>query len=206
MQQILLASTSENKKLRIQKLLQLIDKKYEVFLPTDLNIEEIEIVEGDDVSKNAELKAMAYFGRTTLPIVGYDQGLEIEGENLTPALVKRNALRMKIESKLSQAEISDLITNFYIGIANNHGGEVKARWLDAFFIVNQKGQTGSSMAYRPIILTNKSKGMPDLKSPITNLYKVIPINKYVCDLTAEEDFEYRQKMIQSALLELLDKE
>lgn len=205
MQKILLASTSENKKLRIQKLLQLTDKKYEVFLPCDLNIEEIEIVEGDDVSKNAELKARAYWGKTDLPIIGYDQGLEIEGENLTPAFVKRNALHGQSESGLTPAKISELITSYYIHIANNHGGEVKARWHDAFFIVNKEGKTSSSVAYRPIILTNKSKGMPDLKSPITNLYKVIPINKYVCDLTAEEDFEYRQKMIQSALLEILDR-
>ena len=43
MKKILLASTSEKKKLRIQKLLQLIDLEYEIILPVDLNIEKIDI-------------------------------------------------------------------------------------------------------------------------------------------------------------------
>lgn len=205
MKKILLASTNKKKKLRIQKLLKLIDKKYEIFLPSDLNIGKIEIVEGDDVLANAELKARAYWGKTDLPIIGYDQGLEIEGENLPSAFVKRNALNGNEESSFSEEEVYKFMTKFYMDVASRHGGEVSARWLDAFVLVNREGKTCQSIAYRPILITNEPRGKIDIKSPVTNLYKVIPINKYVCELTAEEDFVYRQKMIQSALLEILNK-
>lgn len=199
MNKILLSTTNYKKKERIQRLLN----KYKIVMPDDLNLKIIEVTEGKDVYKNAELKAQAYFGKTDLPILGYDHGLEIENESLSPALVRRNALKGKNEDLLSKQEIYNLMIKFYTDLAKKHGGEVRARWIDAFSLVDKSGKIHKSVTYRPIIITTEVKGAPNINSPITNIYKVLPINKYVCDLTAEEEFKYRQVMIQKAVLELL---
>lgn len=197
---ILLASTSSKKKNRLNRLLSGLN--YEFLLPEDLNLPQIEISEGNDIYENAKLKAMVYFKKTNLPIIGYDQGLYIEGENINPALVKRNALQGKAESAVSDIELYILMINYYKNIAKKHGGEVSAHWIDSFVLIDPLGNIKTSTAKRPIILTDKIVGKANYKSPISNLYIVLPLGKYVSEMSEAEDSEYRLKPIKESLFNL----
>lgn len=74
--------------------------------PAEAGIAAVEVEEGSDILENARAKAMAYAGKTDLPILGLDTAFVIPGEDLDPAKVKRNALGGRDERSLAVEEIA----------------------------------------------------------------------------------------------------
>lgn len=203
MNKILLASTNSHKKDRLNLLARHFSKDYEFVIPSDLGVEKVEIAEDGDVYENAEQKARAYLGQTNLPILGYDVALVIPGEDFDPARVKRNALGGRTESELTREEIYHLMVDFYSGIAKKHGGEAEAHWIDALVLLKPNGEIRRADCQRPILITAKQVGKAEIEAPISNMYRVMPIGKYVAEMTEEEDIENRLKPIRKVLFKLI---
>lgn len=199
--QLLVATNNKAKIARVNLLL----KGRDVFLvtPQEAGIEVPDVEEGSDILENAERKARAYYGKTDLPILGIDTAFVIQGEDLDPALVKRNALAGRNESDLSQEEIAKAIMTFYRDIAERHGGRAPAFWRDALALVLPDGSVRREVDKRPVILTGEVYGEPDPYFPLRAMYIVEATGKYVADQTPEEEL-VDLRPFQEALIKLLE--
>jgi len=199
---ILLATTNKAKIGRVRKLLKVSRPEVKVDIPTDLGLEAIEVDEGNDLLDNARAKTRAYLGKTGLPIVGMDAGFFVDGEELDPALVKRNALEGRDESEFSQHEIGQRMLVFYQNIARNHGGQVEAYWKDVFVMVLPDGTEKVAESIRPVVLTTEVHGEVSDFMPLRSLYYSKDTGKYAAVAT-EEDENIELRPISDALLNLL---
>lgn len=99
---VFLATNNGGKIERFKNLLKQVDNDIEVYTPTELNIEIIDVVEnGKTLEENAKLKAAAYAGKVNMPILANDTGFYVEGEGFVDA-PKRHALRGTDEKDLSK--------------------------------------------------------------------------------------------------------
>ena len=199
---ILLATNNGAKIERLKKLLRFIDFNMEVFSPSDLGIEIIEVEEsGATLTENAEIKARAYLGNVTMPILANDTGFYVEGEGFVEA-PKRIALGGASEKDLSKDEISKKILDFWKDVARKHGGAVDAAWIEAFVVVYPDGSTESICSRREIILTDQEFGIPHQQFPVRALYRAKATNKpAICHTDEEEILE--MKPVIGALMKVL---
>jgi len=92
---IFLASNNKSKKERIEKIFKHLGLKIKVRSPKDLKIEIPKIKEDGTLLENAQEKAKAYQGKVDMPILAMDTGFFVDGENVDPVKVKRNALNLR---------------------------------------------------------------------------------------------------------------
>ncbi|MDQ7815277.1 MAG: non-canonical purine NTP pyrophosphatase [Patescibacteria group bacterium] len=199
---ILLATTNKAKIERIRKLLKVSRSEVKVDVPTDLGLEVIEVEEGNNLLDNARAKTRAYLGKTGLPIVGMDAGFFVDGEELDPALVKRNALDGRMESEFSQHEIGQRMLVYYQNIARNHGGQVEAYWKDVFVLVLPDGTEKTAESIRPVVLTAEVHGEVDDFMPLRSLYYSKITGKYAAE-AIEEDEMRELEPVSRALREII---
>ena len=184
---IFLATNNRGKIDRFKNLLKQVDKNIEVYIPSDLNMEMMDVVEtGKNLAENARLKANAYFGKINMPILSNDTGLYVKGEGFVDA-PKRKALGEIDENTLSEEEISKRILSFWKGVATRHGGKVDAAWIEAFIVLYPSGEVKEAESQREIILTDQEFGIPPLQMPIRALYYSKTTNKPVIQYSKEED-------------------
>lgn len=184
---ILLATTNAKKIERIRKLLNASGSGIEAKIPSDVGIEPIEVEEGSDLLANARDKARAYFGETSLPVLGTDTGFFLEDEVLDPAMVKRNALEGADERSLSQKEIGQKILAFYQNLARKHGGKAEAYWKDVFVLMMPDGSERSAEAIREVVLTDVVHGEVNEFMPMRSLYYSKVTGKFTADSTDEDE-------------------
>lgn len=202
MKKIFLATNNEGKVERFRKLLAATEREAELQTPRDLGIEMIEVVEdGKTLHENAEIKARAYFGKVTLPILGNDTGFWVEGEGLvhTP---KRTALGEKAEADLTREEIARHLVEFWKGIAKKHGGTVDAAWVEAFVLLDPDGTLHTAESRREVILTDREFGEAHIQMPVRALYISKTTNKPAIQHTDEEELLEMQPVI-DALIQVL---
>lgn len=182
---VLIATTNPAKVERVRALLR--DTGVELPTPTDLSLKSIDVDEGSDIAENARRKAVAYRTQTDLPILGMDSAFVIPGEDMDPAMVRRNALGGRDETAMSRQEIAEAIIAFYRGIAARRGGRVEASWEDAFALSLPDGAMREERSHRPVMLTDDVRGEVNPHFPMRSTYIVGPTGKYVADQTPEDE-------------------
>lgn len=160
---------------------------HEFVTPADLGLPSLEVEEGSDIRRNAEMKALAYRELTDLPILGLDSAFVIPGINLDPAKVKRNALEGKDEASMTREEVAEAIVAFYRCLVVVNGGPMPAYWEDASVLVMPNSETRAVTCRRPVILTGEVQGKLNPAFPLRSMYIVEPTRKYVCDQTVEDE-------------------
>ncbi len=200
---ILIATNNKSKKARVQKLLEKNNIVVDLVSPSELGIENIDVAEDGTLEENAIAKAQAYSEHTDLPILANDTSLVIDGVELDPVRVKRNALGDSDEKDLSQEEIAQKILDFYIDIIKEKGGKVNGYWYEKWALVMPDGTTHISEAKRNIVLTDEIHGEVDLYFPLRSLYYSQDTGKYHHEAT-EEDYLLEMQPVVSALKQLLN--
>ncbi len=183
---VLIATTNPAKVERVRALLH--DTGVELPTPTDIGLKPVDVDEGSDIAENARRKAAVYREFTDLPVLGMDSAFVIPGEDLDPAMVRRNALQGRDEAAMSRQEIAEAIIAFYQGIARKRGGTVSAHWDDAFALSLPDGTVREERSHRPVTLTTEVRGKVNPHFPMRSIYIVGPTGKYVADQTPDDEF------------------
>ncbi len=195
--QVLLATNNLSKKARVEKLLKAIGVQIKIITPKDLGIEVVEPKEDGDLFENAKEKAELYRGKTELPILGIDTGFFMQGEEIDPVKVKRNALGERNEKELSQREIGKLIHEYYKGIVKKRGGKVNAYWQDVAALSLPAGLVHLADDKREVIITDQVKGEIDMYFPMRSLYISKATGKYIADQTEADELLEQGPFIQT---------
>lgn len=183
--EIFLATQNPAKVARVRQVLA--EHAVRVFVPGDQGIVPVDVAEGSDMVWNAEAKARAYFGKTSLPIVGTDTAFVVEGEMIDPALVRRNALEGMHEDEMSQQEIADAMIHFYRSLAEKRGGSVSARFVDVFVCLFSDGTRREERGERPVLLTTEVRPPLNLSFPLRSMYIAQASGVYGSEQNAEEE-------------------
>jgi leucyl-tRNA synthetase len=193
--EIFLASNNKSKKERIEKIFKHLNIDIKVLAPKDLKIETPEIKEEGNLLENAEEKAKAYQEKVKMPILAMDTGFFIDDQSFDPVKVKRNALVGCKEEDLSQEEIYRKMVDYYKEIANQHGGQVDAHFIDAITLIDSEGKLSNFEIKREVILTNEEHETGDIYFPINTLYKLKNCGKYSADKTDQEEIEWLEDLV-----------
>ncbi len=202
MQKILFATNNQAKVERIRNLLKWAGMEIETHTPQDFGLENIDPEEtGKTLAENAEIKARAYFGKVDIPILAYDAGFWVEGEDLvqTP---KRSGLAGQDEKALTEEQAAEALLNFWKNIAKKHGGRVNAAWMEEFILLEPDGEKRTAQSKREVILTDREFGNPHIQMPVRALYISKTTNKPAVQHTEEEEF-LELKPIIDALIKVL---
>jgi len=187
-EEIVVATGNEAKVARVKKLLGRVCAGVKVFSISDAGLEKVEVEEDGSLVENARKKAVAYIGKTDKPVLGMDTAFYIDGEEIDPLAVKRNALGGADEKDFSQEEIAEKMHAFYRKIAEKHGGDVEAYFEDASVLIFADGSERVEVNQRAVILTSEAVGERELYFPVRNMYKVAATGKYVADSDEEDEF------------------
>ena len=202
--EIFLATHNEAKIQRFKNLLGETGLDIKIYTPKDFGLEDIEVEEnGKTLTENSEIKARAYFGKVSIPILANDTGFWVEGGGLIDA-PKRIALGEMEKENLTKEEISKTLLDFWKGIATKHGGRVSAAWIEVFTLLNPDGIMRKEESKREVILTNQVFGESHIQFPMRALYVSITTNKPSIQHTKEEEL-LELKPITDALLKILSK-
>lgn len=199
---ILLATCNKSKKVRAEKILKAGAIHIRLVSPADCGIDETDVAEDGTQEENAVAKAHAYEGKVTIPILANDTALYIEGEEIDPVKVKRNALEEGEEQILSQEEIAEKMRNFYQHIAARNGGAVGGRWVDIWALILPDGTVRTRRVERLMTLTDKPHGKLDIYFPVRQLYIPKATGKYALEQTDEEEL-IELRPISEAIQELV---
>ncbi len=186
---VLFASNNKGKLARMQRLIKETELNIELVTPADLEITDTEVVEGEnDLALNAKKKAEHFAKYTDLPVLADDTGFFIDGEELDPVTVKRNALGEIKEKELTVEEVGAKMVEYYAEIAKKRGGEVEAEWRNVLCLIMNE-QTFTAEGIRPVILTDKAVGEYDPYLPVRALYKAKATGKYALTHNEEEEMQ-----------------
>ena len=199
---ILIASNNEGKWERFSRLLSNTDPNLQLLTPKMAGIIDLEVEENaSTLLDNAELKARAYEGRTSLPILANDTGFFVAGEGFVSA-PKRAALGSVGEHKLSRQEASERLVDYWKEIAAKHGGEVDAAWVEGFVVLYPDGSIRRAESRREVILTDQEYAPVPEHMPMRALYRSKVTGKPAILHTPEEEIIEMQPII-LALQEVL---
>lgn len=176
--EILFATSNKSKVARLKKLIAHLQLPIVVHTPEDLGLAPITIEENGTLAENALQKAEAYAAQVSMPVLGLDTGFFINGSEINPITVKRNALHDSDPDTLTQEEISEKMIAYYQSIAHDHGGSVAASFVDNFAMVYPDGQVIHAEAVRPVTLTDHIEQPVDTYFPIRALYTSDATGKY----------------------------
>lgn len=102
----------------------------ELISPLEHNIELPAVPEnGNTPWKNAKDKALAYFRATGIPSMGLDSGLYVEG------LLQDEQPGTQVRRVNGRTLSDEEFINYYVSIAKQHGGRVKARFVNGLCVV-----------------------------------------------------------------------
>ena len=187
---VLFASNNQGKLKRMRKLFKEAGLAISLKLPKEIGIDDCGVEEdGKTLAENAEKKARALAGKTDLPVLADDSGFFIDGAEIDPITVKRNALKGKGEKSLSVEEVGKLMNEYYRKIAVDRGGSVDAEWKNALCLVTPEKIVIHVETIRPVILTDKLRGQMDPYMPLRPLYISKVTGKYVLEQTEQEELK-----------------
>ncbi len=207
-EKVLYSTQNKSKVARMKKILKHLglDDAVKVLTPAEAGLEQLDVEEGSDIKENALKKAKAYEGQVDYPIIAADGGLFIEGEEIDPAQVRRNALQdagVK-EDDLTREEIADLMMKYYTNIVKNRGvKELPAEFRTEWSLILPNGEVKYASDVREILLLDEPKGGEvDVYFPIRAIYrhKQVPV---AATLAKEEDYWVEMKDVVEAVQGLL---
>jgi len=185
--EVVFASNNDGKLRRMQKLIKTAGLSITLKTPKDIGVELHVEEDAPTLAENAEKKARAYAEHTNLPVLADDTGFFIEGEEIDPKMVKRNALNGEDEKKFSVEEISQKMQAYYKDIARKHGGKVDAEWRNALCMITPGKMVLHAEGVRPVVLTDEAHGTVDPHLPVRGLYIAKASGKYALEQTEEEE-------------------
>ena len=198
---ILLATNNEAKVLRFRELIRHILPSLATLTPEEIALPSADIEEnGQTLLENASIKARAYHGITSFPILANDTGFFVEGEGFILA-PKRKALEAQNRSDLNQEETAEAILSFWKDIARKYGGRIDAAWVESFVLLHPDGTLHSAESRRELILTDQEFGRPHPGIPVRALYISKTTGKPAITHTKEEELSEMRPVI-SALTAL----
>ncbi len=201
--EIVLASNNQGKKKRIEELLEAAGIAVTVKMPADIGIIDFDVIEdGKTLAENAEKKARTLAEKINLPVLAEDSGFFIEGEEIDPVTVKRNALNGEDEKSFTVEEIALKMQSYYANIAHEHGGSVDAVWRNSYCLITPDKEKIAIESVRPVTLTDEPHGVGDPYLPLRPLYKSKVTGKYVLEQSKEEEMKELEPY-QFALMKLL---
>jgi XTP/dITP diphosphohydrolase len=191
---ILFASHNPSKFRRFKDSIDWNELGFEFVRITDLNlpIEDPEET-GATEKENAKIKADAYYKISKIPSLALDTGFYIENyppEKQPGKHVQRIAGVLHSDSDDQRFE---KMSQYYIKIAKEFGGDAKAYFLDAFCLFD-----GTNYFYeearRSALITDRVN-FKDVHFPIASVYKVPQFGKYYHDLSPDQMKEYIQPSV-----------
>ena len=182
---VLFATTNEAK---ISKYKKIIEKNnIELITIKDLGFK-LDIDEnGKDALENAYIKAKAYYDKTSLPTIGMDDALFIEGieENLQPGTYVR---------RINGKELNDdEMIKYYTNLVKTHGGKLVAKWIYGMVICSDKGITKYTWDKDNFYFIDNPCKMRNIGYPLDSISIIPEFNKYLAELTEEERKVYKNK-------------
>ena len=191
--EIVFATSNRGKLARMQKLFKAAGLAITLKMPAEVGIENFDVVEdAKTLQENAEKKARAIAAKTSLPVFADDSGFFVDGVEIDPITVKRNALAGVDEKILSIEEIAGHMQQYYQNIASAHGGKVDAEWRNALCFITPEKFVAHIETIRPVILTSQSRGKVDPYLPLRGLYISKTTGKYVLEQSEEEELRELQ--------------
>ncbi|MDO8522966.1 MAG: leucine--tRNA ligase [bacterium] len=188
--EVVFASNNQGKLKRMQKLFKAAGLAIKLKSPKEIGIKDFDVLEdGKTLAENSEKKARALAGKTKLSVLADDSGFFIDGAEIDPMMVKRNALNGKDEKSLSVEEIGALMLEYYKKIAAERGGKVDAEWRNSLCLVTSEKFAIHVEARRPVILTDKPHGAMDPSLPLRPLYMSRATGKYVLEQSEDEEMK-----------------
>jgi leucyl-tRNA synthetase len=185
---VVFATNNKGKMKRMQKLFDAAGFEIILKTPEEIGIANFDVVEdGKTLAENAEKKARAIAMFTDLPILADDTGFFIDGVEIDPITVKRNALAGVDERSLSIEEIAARMQKYYKLIAAEHGGQVDAEWRQALCFVTPEKVAVHEQAVRPVVLTDQFHGTPDPSLPLRGMYISKVTGKYPLEQSELEE-------------------
>ena len=185
---VLFASNNKGKLKRMRRLVVESGLEIELVSPEDLGITDVDVIEDENnLVLNARKKALHFAKYTDLPVLADDTGFFIDGEELDPVAVKRNALAGVDERSITIEEVGKRMVAYYADIAKKHGGEVEAEWRNALCLVLPDKTIKNTEGVRQVILTDKVVGEYDPYLPVRALYKAKATGKYALTHNEEEE-------------------
>jgi len=186
--EVVFATNNRGKVARIQKLFKAANLPIIFKMPEEVGIRNFDVSEdGKTLFKNAEKKARALAKLTSLPVFADDSGFFIDGAEIDPITVKRNALLGADEKSLSVLEIAARMQKYYQDIASSRGGKVDAEWRNAFCFITPEKFALHAESVRPVVLTDKLRGKIDPYLPLRGLYISKITGKHVLEQTEDEE-------------------
>lgn len=184
MKKIVFATGNSSKGKRFSKGLA----KYDIRVITlkDLNLT-LDVEEnGKDAISNALIKARECFKKTSMPTIGMDDTLYLEGvpDELQPGLFVR-----RVNGKtLNDEEMIE----YYSKLVNEYGGKLTAKWVYGMVIYNGKETNEYSWSKGHFYFIDKPCEKRNPGYPLDSISIIPECNKYFVDLT-EEDKNKNQK-------------
>lgn len=199
---IVLATNNDAKKARVKNLFTRKGFSVDFQSLSDAGIVPVEVEENGSLEENAVKKALAYVGKTNFSVLANDTSLVLEGVNLDPVKVKRNALEGVKESELSQDEIAEKMLAFYQKIIREKGGEVSGYWHEVWALAEPDGTVRTQTAKREVIFTETVSGEVDPYFPLRSLYRSKVTGKYHHEST-DEDYIQEMQPVFAAVRNLI---
>ena len=196
--QVVFASNNRGKVKRLEKIFKAAGIPAVIKTPREIGISDFEVEEdGKTLAENAEKKARAIATRTNLPVLADDTGFFIDGLQIDPHAVKRNALKGGDEKSLTVEQIGEKMLAYYQGIARSRGGKVDAEWRNALCLIMPGMPTKIIEAVRPVILTETPHGTMDPYLPVRPLYIPKATGTYALFQTEKEELKEFEPMTEA---------
>ncbi len=147
-------------------------------LEIDVDVDET----GKDPIENAVIKAKTYYEISQLPTIAIDDGLFFE--NVPEEVQPGTHVRRVGEKRLNDQEMIE----HYINLVNQYGtdGKLNGYFLKGVAVVN--GENNYTFDYKSNRhFTNRQSNFLDKGYPLDSIQIVVPINKFKCELTKEEE-------------------
>jgi leucyl-tRNA synthetase len=190
---VVFASNNDGKFRRMQKLVKAAGLKINLKKPVDVGVENFDVTEDKKtLAENAQKKARALAEKTNLSVIADDTGFFIDGVEIDPVTVKRNALTGVDEKTLTVEEIGAKMSDYYKDIARKNGGKVDAYWKNALCLITPEKFAIHSEGVRPVILTDEVHGVVDPHLPVRGLYIAKASGKYALEQSEEEELKELQ--------------
>lgn len=187
---ILLATNNEAKVLRFRELIRHILPSLTALTPEEIALPSADIEEnGQTLLENASIKARAYHGITSFPILANDTGFFVERRRFHSRTKKkstRGSKSIRSQPGRNRPKIR---------------GRIDAAWVESFVLLHPDGTLHSAESRRELILTDQEFGRPHPGMPVRALYISKTTGKPAITHTKEEELSEMRPVI-SALTAL----
>jgi 8-oxo-dGTP diphosphatase len=175
---LLFGTTNKSKIEFIQKRVKHLG--IEILSLTDVSAPVLHIEEnGNSPLDNARIKAQAYFDVLKIPLFSCDSGLYIEG------LDDARQPGINVRGKNDDMTDDDLVA-YYSALANEMGGKMIARYVNAICLILQNGQMyeymGDDISSEPFYMVSTPHTIRKEGFPLDSLSVHIESGKYFYDM------------------------